>query len=273
MEIAVEEWECEFCTFINHKSYHTCEICKEESKEMHIKLDENLISNFKKKIKNRKFEFEKIFIVIHPIDEKQMEENMQMIAKKMLNQIFIISNDCDSNFLISTAKGVRKEFPKIIMGINFVGENLFSLVKYIHAVHQYVDIVMIDNCQIYENETTQIIDFFVEKLEKVGYKGLLFGGIYFKHQKDNGDKQKVISLANEYFDVLCTSGEKTGSEIKKEKLIEIKRHTKSLMLCSGVNASNVHEYGTLCEYIMVGTGVLTNEILDSEKINLLYSLQ
>ncbi len=90
-----------------------------------------------------------------------------------------------------------------------------------------------------------------------GWRGLLFGGVAFKYQREVNDVARAAAIAVEYMDVVTTSGPGTGRAADAHKLQRMKSvmGEATLALASGVTPENVTLYLPHVDCLMVATGI------------------
>ena len=274
MEIYCEiaEWSCEYCTASNSESYLVCSACGGESSQYHFDLDHDQINEYITNKPNRKARLfgsqSKVFFpVLHPKSEEQMEINIAILKTQKPTHIALISNECTSAFLVNSAKKVKAALPYAFLLLNFVGESVYSLFKYLPQISGTVDGIMLDNCMIYQNSdnSDSILKLFIKHMIRAGMNEVvLFGGLYFKYQPHNGDYDVVLPRANHILDIICTSGNATGIAADSAKVKTIKSKTSvPVALCSGITNENIVEMTNIVDVLMVGTFI--NDA--TEKIN------
>jgi hypothetical protein len=210
--------------------------------------------------------------VIHPINDEQMKVNIEMLEKlyeqKLLTHIFLINNKCTCDYLIKQVNALRERFKNVWIGVNFLIKDISFVSKYIMPIRNSINAIMVDNA----NVGPDVLNNFKKHLrDGVKFNGALFGGMFFKQQREHYTKDLSTAFAecSKVLDVVCVSGEKTGEEIDLDKLIEYKKmSSRPLALCSGCNEHNVDTFKNYCDIILVGTGIYSdtiNDIIDPKK--------
>lgn len=217
----------------------------------------------------------KFYTVIHCICPR----SKQGIGHATRNTSIAIENGADGVFLIGHGmfygellyiyENVRKQFPKVWIGINFLDLPCDATPR-----GQYSSL---DEGRIsYVAKKCENLDALW--LDGMPHKRLplaatqVFGGVAFKYLAPHLEG-KTLSYACEHaiqcVDVATTSGDKTGSAPSVEKLETIKRYLEGripIALASGVSSSNVRKFlGTVDIFLVASSICERNPRLGNEE--------
>ena len=126
------------------------------------------------------------------------------------------------------------------------------------------------------NGTKLFVPKFLDGIEMImerQIKGLVFGGLAFKYQKQPNDIELACKDAIKFTDVACTSGPGTGKAPSIEKIKTLKHYLGDhpLAIASGVSVDNVHLYAEYVDYLMVASSITDkNEMINKDKLYQLY---
>lgn len=192
--------------------------------------------------------------VIHMLNVNQVRDNINTCLSVGVNHVFLINHLSGNSELIDCTLKMREEFPDLWIGMNLLGfypENALALDLDINAL--WID----------ETITT----------EERKFKGLVFGGLAFKYQKQPKDIELACNEAIKFTDVACTSGPGTGKAPSIEKIKTLRHYLGDhpLAIASGVSVDNVHLYAEYVDYLMVASSITDqNEMINKDKLNELY---
>jgi len=203
--------------------------------------------------------------VIHVLSEHQATLNIQTAIDCGCQGVFLINHDFEKEKLIPIIKVVRKKFPKIWLGINFLavtGKDAFPILGELQREGTQVDGYWADDARIDEmrapNEQLE-----AENIDKVrtrsGWTGIYIGGTAFKKQREVLPKNYGVSarIASNHMDIIVTSGIATGqaADVKKIKVFRENCGETALALASGITPENASEYLSDVDLFMVATGI------------------
>ena len=192
--------------------------------------------------------------VIHMLNMNQVRDNINTCLSVGVDHVFIINHVTGVPELINCTLKMREEFPDLWIGMNPLGyyhEQALSLDLDINAL--WID----------ETITTDGRNF----------KGLVFGGLAFKYQKQPSDIELACKDAIKFTNVACTSGPGTGKAPSIEKIKTLRHYLGNhpLAIASGVSVDNVHLYAEYVDYLMVASSITDqNEMINKDKLYHLY---
>ena len=204
--------------------------------------------------------------VIHVQNEEQAKRNIKIATSEGVPGVFLINHDFEFVDLIPILINVRKQFPYLWMGVNFLGiagDIAFkTLGKLFTSDGCQIDAYWADNAYIDErvglNEQERADKIFKMR-DSSNWNGLYFGGTAFKCQRRVVDDlvQKAASYATHYMDVVTTSGDGTGLAADIDKIIKMHKgcNNKAMAIASGITPDNAGRYAPYADAFLVATGI------------------
>lgn len=206
----------------------------------------------------------KFYPVIHCIDPYVKQgvghaiRNTSLAIENGADGVFLIGHGMNSVSLIYLYENVRKLFPKVWIGINFLDishDTIFHGASFCFSWSRISSAVK--KC---ENLNALWIDAMPD--ERLPLSAIqVFGGVAFKYLSPHLSGTALADAcehAIQRVDVVTTSGDKTGSAPSVEKLETIKRHLEGripLALASGVSSSNVREFLETVDIFLVASSI------------------
>lgn len=176
--------------------------------------------------------------------------------------------------LIAAYAAIKDAHPGLWLGVNFVGENPYTVAKLLMKFDRKVDGVWIDNSYVTASDPQSVPAMMLDAFAKIpnfsNDASLYFGGVLHKgsHVPPNGTDtwfnnpddtlEPATRNALPFMDVVCTSGFDTGIPVSVEKvgrMHAVVDGRAKLALSSGVDASNVDPLLPFVDYFIVGTSV------------------
>lgn len=219
-----------------------------------------------------------ILPVIHAKTEDQVLNNAKVAYEAGCDGAFLINMEDPETLkrmshkeLFEMHKLVRKEFATWWVGVNYLD---LPAVKVFENIDPSILGVWTDNAEIYEWLDKQTAAEKIKQArEKSGWKGLYFGGIAFKYQKEVNNPGLAAKIATLFVDVVTTSGKATGSAPDLAKIELMKRSIGNfpLAIASGVSPENVRQFLPYADCFIVATSLLVpgTENFDKDKIKAL----
>lgn len=203
-----------------------------------------------------------IIPVIHMLDEEQVILNVCTCISEGIKKVFLINHNLETSRLLDTAQKVKTTYPELWVGVNLLGVPTEQVIK---TTFTYIDAIWVDD---------GLLNLPIEKIEEAyalrKFKGMLFGGLAFKYQKQPVDLKESCERAIRFIDVPTTSGVGTGKPANKSKIEEIRNliGNKPLALASGVDIDNISDYVGLVDYYLVASSITgQGELIDEEKLS------
>lgn len=195
--------------------------------------------------------------VIHVEDLRQALKNADLAKRAGADGVFLISmRGMWSDDLLEIQRKVTKEFPAWWVGVNLLGEytgNTFS------KLDQNVSGLWSDNAWIDEKAEDQSrAEEINSARERSKWRGLYFGGVAFKYQRQVSDLSLAARIATRYMDVITTSGPGTGQAADFEKIATIKAGVGNfpVAIASGISPENVSIYREVADCYLVASSLL-----------------
>lgn len=200
-----------------------------------------------------------IIPVIHVEDLEQTCASIDICRSLDINKVFLISHGTlDYNGLINLAREIKVQYPKLWIGINLLDINANQAIS---LNLNFIDALWIDG-------SISVDDY---KLFRK-FKGLHFGGLAFKYQRQPDNLEEACKVATITTDVATTSGSGTGQAPTTVKINNIRTHlgTHPMAIASGVSIDNIESYVGIVEYLLVASSITdNNEIINFEKLKVL----
>ncbi|MFA6183601.1 MAG: hypothetical protein WC682_00690 [Parcubacteria group bacterium] len=211
------------------------------------------------------------FPVIHVANEGQALRNVAVAVKAKADGIFLINHTIRAIKLIEIFLIIKKEFPTLWIGINFL--DLYNYQAAEQVVKIGADGLWTDNAGVSE----VAIERPIIRDELLGkWSGLYFGGVAFKYQEEIRDVATVAKLSLDVVDVVTTSGTQTGLAPQIDKISTIREAIGDnfpMAIASGIAIENVESFLPFCDCFLVATGIsFSHTELDAEKTWLLSNL-
>jgi predicted TIM-barrel enzyme len=193
--------------------------------------------------------------VIHVEDEAQAVREARIARESGCDGVFLINHAISAEELLGIHKTVAAQFPDWWLGVNCLD---LSPAEVFEAVTNEVAGVWVDNAEIDERMVEQPeAERILAARQRSGWRGLYFGGVAFKYQREVEDLATATKTAARYMDVVTTSGPGTGESAPVEKIARMKsaRGEFPLAIASGITPENVSEYLPHADCFLVATGI------------------
>jgi len=213
------------------------------------------MEKFREVFKNRHV----VLPVIHVKDLKQVLLNIAVTKNAGADGVFLINHKIPNKKLLDIYQFASDKFPGFWIGINLLGLKPFRVFDTIFKKGFRVQGVWTDNAMIDESSEYKYQDE-PEKIKRYfsmdGWKGLYFGGVAFKYQRQVHDVGRAAKIAARYMDVVTTSGRVTGEAPEIEKIRRMRQAIsgKPLAIASGITPDNVSDY-LEADCFLVATGI------------------
>lgn len=198
----------------------------------------------------------KFYPVIHCIDPYESQgnghalQNTRIAIGNNADGVFLIGHRLNFSELCGIYENVRKNFPGVWIGINFLD---ISPIKNRPTLH-----IAVKSCP---GLNALWIDSMPDERLDIPSSIQVFGGVAFKYKSPNltGDALfQACTKAIKFVDVATTSGDKTGSPPNIEKLIVIKSNLANsipLAVASGVDEDNVSDFIPFVDNFLVASSI------------------
>lgn len=193
--------------------------------------------------------------VIHISSAEQARRNAAIAREAGADGVFLINHSIGSDDLLRIHDEVVGLLPEWWVGVNCLDldpETVFA------RISQRVSGVWVDNAMIQENQVEQPDADAVLKTQNAnGWRGLYFGGVAFKYQRQVSDLTTAAQVARRFMDAVTTSGPGTGKAAHVEKIRTMKEALGDfpLAIASGITPDNVRDYLPCSDCYLVATGI------------------
>lgn len=185
----------------------------------------------------------RVIPVIHYLSDEQVYTNIETCLSVGVNNVFLINHLTDYHDLLNVTKRVRKDFPDLWVGLNF----LDLLPKDVLGMDLHINALWFD-------KTLTLDDIKDKKFE-----GEIFSGFNFKYQKQyhGDDLIEVSNLIKKTSTVACTSGSGTGISANVNRIKDLKDILGDfpMGLASGVSEDNIESYLPYVDNFLVATSI------------------
>jgi hypothetical protein len=195
----------------------------------------------------------RIIPVIHFLSDEQVYTNIETCLSVGVDNVFIINHLTDYNDLLSVTKKVRKDFPNLWVGLNFLDLSPKEVLE-----------MDLDVDALWFDKTLTLDDVKNKK-----FKGEIFSGFNFKYQKQyyGDDLIEISNLVKKTSTVACTSGSGTGISANVNRIKNLKDTLGDfpMGLASGVSEDNIESYLPYVDNFLVATSITgKGEIINGE---------
>ncbi len=200
-----------------------------------------------------------LYPAIHVRDIKQAREQTSIVLNEGgASGVFLVNNGglVSSGKLLWMTELIKKDFPKHFIGVNPLGMSTTEALACALMQDGGFDGLWTDNGGVLEDgDSAYLADGLESSLEKRAAK--YFGSIAMKYQPKVLNLSSVARVAAKYFDVVVTSGEKTGvpPSVEKVRTIRDAIGDKKFALASGVDSDNIVQYLPYADIFIVGTSL------------------
>ena len=277
----IKPWTCEFCSCSNTEHPYYCKSCRNLNDIYSVLPEADDIKNVNKinKVHKAFGKTEKIVLPVldcyTPSQFMSNIENLYLYYKQgKISGAFIVSTNIEYPIFKLVYEEIKNKFPDFWLGVNLIGENIFKILEFIKEFHP--DGMWIDNSYLNNKNDMGICDLILNQIKKYNWTGLYFGGFMFKYSNScNTYDSSLLKLTHQYMDVLTTSGDATGIEIKQEKLDFISDNVKEnicIAVASGITPNNIKNIKSKCNIFIMRTSII-NYLgnIDLEKLDQLIS--
>lgn len=222
------------------------------------------------------FNRSRVFLpVIHPVSEAIALRSIQTAVEAEADGIWLINQGMRTPELLAFIPTVNRLFPKLWIGVNLLGTPPDKMIGCIKDLP--VGGIWSDNAGIneYNDEQPDGVEFRSAR-EQRGWKGLYFGGVAFKYQREVQDHMLPVAAqkAAPWMDVITSSGPGTGyaASVEKAKALREGAGEHPLALSSGVSPENIDGFLPYVDAYLVASEIETEKysgILVPERTHLL----
>ena len=203
--------------------------------------------------------------VIHVLDVTQTSHNIRTAVIEGAHGVLLINHDFPVDDFLPILREVRAAFPMVWLGVNFLavtGKEAFPLLGQLAREGVGIDAYWADDACIDEREAIEAQGEAIairRSREESEWQGLYLGGSAFKKQRpvDPADYALAATIAQQYMDVVTTSGVATGeaADVDKVKVFRGACADSPLAVASGISPDNAGEYVDYVDCVVVATGI------------------
>lgn len=206
---------------------------------------------------------ERVFLpVVHPVSWDAALTAVEQVHAVGAPGLFLINQGLGTRDVLRLILEVRRRHPELWVGVNLLGHPPAEALELaLEACEGRLDGLWSDNAGIEEDAPPELQPAglaFAAARQRLGWRGLYFGGVAFKYQRPvaAANLPAAARAAAPYLDLLCTSGPGTGQKADVEKIAAL--HSAGalpLALASGVTVENVADYLPYVSAFLIGTGI------------------
>ena len=224
----------------------------------------------------RVFRRTRVFLpVIHPGSKKTALDSIWTAVESRADGIFLINQGMSATQVLEFIPEVHRLYEHLWIGVNLLGsrpEKVIGLVADLPVGGIWSDDAGIDE----RLDAQPAGERFRAARERYGWKGLYFGGVAFKYQREIADAllPDAARKAAPWMDVITSSGPGTGyaATVEKARALRSGAETHPLALASGVSPENVDGFLPYVDAYLVASEIETAKysgILVPERTKLL----
>lgn len=224
----------------------------------------------------RVFQRSRVFLpVIHPVSDETALDSIRTAVESEADGIFLINQGMSTSEVLDFIPEVRRRYRNLWIGINLLGSGPEEVLELIDDLP--IGGIWSDNAAIDEQSDSQpAAERFRQARLKTGWRGLYFGGVAFKYQREVPDAllPDAARNATRWMDVITSSGPGTGDAASVEKAMALRSGAGNhpLALASGVSPENVADFLPYVDAYLVASEIETAKysgILVPERTKLL----
>jgi len=222
------------------------------------------------------FKRPRVFLpVIHPVSEAIALSSIQTAVEAEADGIWLINQGMRTPELLAFIPKVNRLFPKLWIGVNLLGTPPDQMIGCIKDLPVWG--IWCDNAGINEWQDRQVDgEEFRDARKLHNWKGLYFGGVAFKYQREVQDNMLPVAAqkATAWMDVITSSGPGTGyaAPTEKAKALRAGAGEHAIALASGVSPENIEGFLPYVDAYLVASEIETEKysgILVPERTKLL----
>ena len=209
----------------------------------------------------RVFRRTRVFLpVIHPGSKKTALDSIWTAVESRADGIFLINQGMSAAQVLEFIPEVHQRFEGLWIGVNLLGIKPEAVIGRVSGLP--VGGIWSDDADIDELSDAQPAgERFSAARERYGWKGLYFGGVAFKYQREVPDAllPDAARKAGPWMDVITSSGPATTipAEREKAKALRSGAGKHPLALASGVSLENVDIFLPHVDAYLVASSIET----------------
>jgi hypothetical protein len=214
--------------------------------------------------------------VVHCIDSAQVRAAVQVALENGADGLwFINQGGMNARDVLAEAAAASIDVP--FAGVNLLGELHLDVLGAVVRYREMIGGIWTDDAHMHPDDypTADRVGWaWKQEREQIGWKGLHFGGVAFKYQREVPPEKltEAAKLGATWLDVVTTSGPGTGEAAPVEKLVAMRAGVgdRALALASGVTPENVHLFLPYVDAYLVASGIEEKfGVFDPEKVKAL----
>lgn len=200
--------------------------------------------------------------VIHPVSRETALESIETAIASGADGIFLINQGMSTREILSFIPDIHHRHERLWIGVNLLGSSPEEVVALVADLP--VGGIWSDNAFIEEGSDTQPAGArFRQARQRAGWKGLYFGGVAFKYQREvpNALLPSAAEKAIPWMDVITSSGPGTGVAASVEKVMALRSGAGAhpLGLASGVSPENIARFLPYVNAYLVASEIETTK--------------
>lgn len=209
----------------------------------------------------RVFHRSRVFLpVIHPVSKHTAMTSIDVAVQSGADGIFLINQGMSSAQVIDFIPQVHRRHETLWIGVNLLGSEPADVVHCIAGLP--VGGIWSDNAQIDELAEEQPAgERFWRARERLGWRGLYFGGVAFKYQRPVAAERlpDAARRAIPWMNVITSSGPGTGdaATVEKARALRSGAGDHPIALASGVSPENVGGFLPYVDAYLVASEIET----------------
>ena len=209
----------------------------------------------------RTFRRSRVFLpVIHPVTKEAALDSIQTAVQSGADGIFLINQGMSSSQLLGFIPEVHRRYEQLWIGVNLLGSEPEAVIGLVATLP--IGGIWSDNAGIDERSSEQHAgQRFRQARQRHNWKGLYFGGVAFKYQREvpDGLLPDAARKATQWMDVITSSGPGTGyaASVEKARSLRSGAGNHPLALASGVSPENVAGFLPYVDAYLVASEIET----------------
>lgn len=169
--------------------------------------------------------------------------------------VFLIEMDGCNDAIDPVAIEVKRRFPGLKVGVNYLGMPAHLAVA--HSLALGLDATWTDNPGVRSDGVHPMVREATVPVLQQNPGHLFFGSVAFKYQPEDADPPAAARAALALGMIPTTSGPATGMPPQASKLHAMREAvgTGPLAVASGIDPDNAYELGRFLTHILVSTGI------------------
>lgn len=196
-----------------------------------------------------------VWPVIHLSTPKAALRNAELAHACGATGVFLISMDGNDDAIDPVAVEVKRRFPSLKVGINYL--SLPTHIALPRSIALGADATWDDAPGVRSDGLGSLVEQAIVPVLKSNPGHLYFASVAFKYQPVDEDPPRAAELAAGLGMIPTTSGLRTGEPPTAAKLLSMRRAVGDgpLAVASGIDADNAYELGRFLTHILVSTGI------------------